>query len=1054
MGGLPSAHLMSSAEFEVENLNVAHAASTEARNTAPATAVLTANAPAPDVPYDDSSSTAAATAAAAVASAASAVASAAASALADAYEAALDRRRRERFAAESALLDSCVWKIINDEGHLEDVRRFPFLSWSMHRDLGKYGCSVAVRLLLVVKHEGIVALTLCFLLTLPNLIDNLRRTKYRHDCRFTGVGSGSLMCGVADVALRTSSMMPEQPFYLWTAMGACEEYANTSIVLQPTFTYDNPFVHLRSAAEYCIHPYLEQSYELWSGVLVMVVLTLYLLRLRRLQVRIVRDHNRHTWTPGDYAVLIEGLMCGQVPADQEGSLRSDMRKIGIGDVAISHIEIGCGCKSEFELLQSIAELRVKTQELGARRGRTAEQEKRDQAKLEATREKLAAARLQLSKGREDEHVTTGQAFIVFQSEDDRNKLISRFDPDYALVRPGPAARLAARLEARLAESGFIRQKKEAEEGDDGPIKRAKTRARPRRLLGVKHARVSNTFRDMFQHLNNLFRESEFADLEASDPDRALVVAPAPEPTDVLWQNLEIDDDERFRRTFLTYVITGLIVLMSAASCAFLTTLKHNGPEWIGYGRDDDSWWAWAFSLGLSAATAIGINVANFVIYTYVYAATEHERHISRTLHERSLFTKLSLAYLANTVALPLIVGCVPFGPTQGWYEVGGPVDTAQVILLSGALINELLKVTQPYTWYVRYVRGRFAHSQLRLNALWAPPDMFIGELFADLVKLIALCLLYAPLQPMMYVYTVLALVLSLACDKYAISYWWRAPPSCRADLMERLRFTLWLLLPLHFGASAFALVYAQPREGAADAMGGPLALSIIVWLCYPLALLLSGVLGIEVLQMANSLEPTTTLYGATWRLMGDDEAGHAPTEIANDALAAALAANQLAFTQPELVAFGLRSLPAGCCIRVGGERYLEVAKGVRYDDVPLVLGYGIDRYRGLAATREEETAVAIEERAFRSGLAGLNAKYTAVRRLTSGAGAGADAPVESSAFARALNGTAEEGFRRFEVGVQDWFLGRLVRQEPPVAPTVEAPEPSAQESSAAPELQA
>ena len=139
---------------------------------------------------------------------------------------------------------------------------------------------------------------------------------------------------------------------------------------------------------------------------------------------------------------------------------------------------------------------------------------------------------------------------------------------------------------------------------------------------------------------------------------------------------------------------------------------------------------------------------------------------------------------------------------------------------------------------------------------------------------------------------------------------------------------------------------------------------------------------------------------------------------------------------------------------MGGERYLEVAKGVRYDDVPLVLGYGIDRYRGLAATRQEETAVAIEERAFRSGLAGLNAKYTAVRRLTSGAGAGADAPVESSAFARALNGTAEEGFRRFEVGVQDWFFGRLVRQEPPVAPTVEAPEPSAQESSAAPELQA
>ena len=113
--------------------------------------------------------------------------------------------------------------------------------------------------------------------------------------------------------------------------------------------------------------------------------------------------------------------------------------------------------------------------------------------------------------------------------------------------------------------------------------------------------------------------------------------------------------------------------------------------------------------------------------------------------QRSLFTKLSLAYLLNSVALPALVGSVPLGITQGWYESGGPLEQAIGLLLSATVFVEGFKVLQPYALVKRYlVAPFFARSQLQLNRYWAPPPMLAGELFAEVVKTLGLCLLCAP----------------------------------------------------------------------------------------------------------------------------------------------------------------------------------------------------------------------------------------------------------------------------------------------------------------------
>ena len=158
--------------------------------------------------------------------------------------------------------------------------------------------------------------------------------------------------------------------------------------------------------------------------------------------------------------------------------------------------------------------------------------------------------------------------------------------------------------------------------------------------------------------------------------------------------------------------------------------------------------AWTTALSaISSLVTIGINYALRYI---VSALSAREGHDTQTEYERALFTKLSLAYVMNTVIIPLLVGIVTSSVVTGnpvdqsWYESGGVVNQAMVLVVSNFAVTELLKIVQWYRLFSRYCLARFALSQQRLNQLWEPPPMLLGELYASTIKTVALCLVCAP----------------------------------------------------------------------------------------------------------------------------------------------------------------------------------------------------------------------------------------------------------------------------------------------------------------------
>lgn len=91
-------------------------------------------------------------------------------------------------------------------------------------------------------------------------------------------------------------------------------------------------------------------------------------------------------------------------------------------------------------------------------------------------------------------------------------------------------------------------------------------------------------------------------------------------------------------------------------------------------------------------------------------------------YETSLFGKLSLAYIFNSVLIPIGVGSYfsarvsGVAVTQAWFEPGGVVNQAVFLIVTNGLVC-VLQVLQPWELFKRFVLARSVVSQVRTACL-------------------------------------------------------------------------------------------------------------------------------------------------------------------------------------------------------------------------------------------------------------------------------------------------------------------------------------------------
>ena len=127
--------------------------------------------------------------------------------------------------------------------------------------------------------------------------------------------------------------------------------------------------------------------------------------------------------------------------------------------------------------------------------------------------------------------------------------------------------------------------------------------------------------------------------------------------------------------------------------------------------------------------------------------------------------------------MPFLLGLLPVGLTQAWYEDGGVVTQSLYMMVGAGTGFPLAQLTQPFSILMRHWKGRreAVTSQSQLDKLWKPPRFQFAQHYASTLKALSLCLVYAPLYPPAYLITGVLLFFAYACYKGALKMWYRKP---------------------------------------------------------------------------------------------------------------------------------------------------------------------------------------------------------------------------------------------------------------------------------------
>eukprot|EP00899_Mesostigma_viride_P018091 jgi/Mesvir1/26283/Mv01647-RA.1 len=317
--------------------------------------------------------------------------------------------------------------------------------------------------------------------------------------------------------------------------------------------------------------------------------------------------------------------------------------------------------------------------------------------------------------------------------------------------------------------------------------------------------------------------------EAGHPGYRLHVKPAPEPQDVLWENIDPRMWRLVIRRTASILVTTLVILAGASAQLFLAREKERmrsayyeearkqQEESATYEDERISWTKvrlWTLSL---CAAAI-ILLINEIIGKIVDYASEWEELPTRTKQEAWKLWKLSISFLINSAALPLITI-----ERKDWYVPGGLVDQAILTMGLNIIFPDLLEAWDPVRRVGYWFLARHARTQKLLDDLVQPLDVSMASYYAIIIKTVGLALLYAPALPISYPVAFASMIVSYYMSKGIFLRDRQPPAALQLDLHHQACRILKLLVLLQL-----LLAYLVYYERHADALV-PFVIGVALW---------------------------------------------------------------------------------------------------------------------------------------------------------------------------------------------------------------------------------
>ena len=265
--------------------------------------------------------------------------------------------------------------------------------------------------------------------------------------------------------------------------------------------------------------------------------------------------------------------------------------------------------------------------------------------------------------------------------------------------------------------------------------------------------------------------------------RNITFESAPEPEDILFENIETKQIHRFFRTMIVYFISILLCGVSFAAIYGLNLLQMYVDEHQA-NHTTHIVLLYVISFAITGVTS-GMDVLLEIVLEIL---TKWEKQTTWTNYYLSYSLKLTLFSFVNSAILPTF--CEFFINNSDGYE----------ILISNMLMKFLVNaIVTPAMWtlsvgyFLKKIRIYFIEkkkpediemNQKEMNELYEYPSMNVSAKYSYIAKTILMSFFYIPIFPLGLVISLLGFILGYWLEKYNFANMYKMPEMLNRQIAE------------------------------------------------------------------------------------------------------------------------------------------------------------------------------------------------------------------------------------------------------------------------------
>ena len=259
---------------------------------------------------------------------------------------------------------------------------------------------------------------------------------------------------------------------------------------------------------------------------------------------------------------------------------------------------------------------------------------------------------------------------------------------------------------------------------------------------------------------------------------------APDPEDVIWENMEFTFFQRFYRMIGIYSLTLLLILAAFQIVYSLNSIQ----EEI---KDED--WAEILKYTASFSISIVISLLNIFLEFIMKFFTQMEKQKSKTNYYLSYSIKLSIFTLTTSAFLPYLSSY--FNRQLKGLEYNNNknlINNMLFLFLVNSFVTPIIwtinipliikKIRICFIERKKYPDLMHFKTQKELNDIYELPDMQIASKYSYIFKTVLMTMFYLPIFPFGVIISLLGLILSYFLEKFNFTHNYKRPEMLNSKL--------------------------------------------------------------------------------------------------------------------------------------------------------------------------------------------------------------------------------------------------------------------------------